>query len=125
MSTRRLATLAVAFSIIALAPAVAAAQNGPGSNAGWTAWLGCWELLQDDTRTASTPVSGGTSGGPIRRPAGRPGSDMRVCVLPDGSDAGVTMTTWAAGAVVLFPSFAYLLHLFKGRPPRPRRRPTE
>ena len=95
MNTRSLAACAVALSITALAPAVAAAQNSASPGGGWTAWLGCWELLQDDTRAASA------LGGAPRRPARRAVSDMRVCVVPDGTDAGVKMTTWATGGIVL------------------------
>jgi hypothetical protein len=40
-------------------------------------------------------------GGAPRRPPSRAVSDMRVCVLPDGPDAAVKMTTWAADRVVL------------------------
>ena len=97
MSTRSLAALVVACSITAVTPAVTAAQDNATPDAGWTAWLGCWELLQDDTRVTNTLVPGGVP----RRPAPRAVSDMRVCVLPDGPGAGVTMTTWAGDRVVL------------------------
>ena len=97
MNTRPTAPLAVVLLIAGLAPWVAAAQNGASADAGWTAWLGCWELLQDDTRAASAFVPRGAP----RRPAPRANSDMRVCVVPDGPDAGVKMTTWAADRVVL------------------------
>jgi hypothetical protein len=97
MNMRPLAAFAVACSISALAPAVAAAQSTARPDAGWTAWLGCWELLQDDTRATSALVPGGAP----RRPPARAVSDMRVCVLPDGPGAGVKMTTWAADRVVL------------------------
>ncbi|HEY3162008.1 MAG TPA: hypothetical protein VGJ78_23760 [Vicinamibacterales bacterium] len=97
MNTKSLAVLVVACSITAVASAVAAAQSTAAPDAGWTAWLGCWELLQDDTRIANTLVPGGVP----RRPAPRAVSNMRVCVLPDGPGAGVTMTTWAGDRVVL------------------------
>ena len=97
MTTRPFAALAVACLITGLAPRVVVAQNSASPDAGWTAWLGCWELLQDDTRATSALVPGGAP----RRPPARAVSDMRVCVLPDGPDAGVKMTTWAADRVVL------------------------
>jgi hypothetical protein len=97
MNTKSVAKLAVAFLMAGLAPGVAAAQNSASPDAGWTGWLGCWELLQDDTRAVSTLVPGGAP----RRPPSRAVSDMRVCVLPDGPDAAVKMTTWAADRVVL------------------------
>ena len=97
MNTKPAATLAVAFVMAGLAPQVAAAQNSAGPDGGWTGWLGCWELLQDDARATSTLVPGSVP----RRPPSRAVSGMRVCVLPDGPDAAVKMTTWAGDSVVL------------------------
>ncbi len=96
MNMKPVATLAVASLMTGLAPEVAAAQDNASSAAGWTAWVGCWELLQDDMR----PASGLVPGGAPRMPPSRAVRDMRVCVLPDGPDA-VKMTTWAADRVVL------------------------
>jgi hypothetical protein len=96
MNLKPVATLAVASLMTGLAPEVAAAQDSASPAAGWTGWVGCWELLQDDMRATSGLVPGGTP----RRPS-RAVSDMRVCVLPDGPDAAVKMTTWAADRVVL------------------------
>ena len=47
-----------------LAPEVVAAQDSVSPAAGWTAWVGCWELLQDDVHATSQveeiyQVSGG------------------------------------------------------------------
>lgn len=98
--TRHVGTLAIALFMMALAPGVAAAQSSTGPDARWTAWLGCWELLDDTTRDAGTLAPGG-SDGTLRSARRPPGGDMRVCVLPAGSDAGVTMTTWAGDRVVL------------------------
>ena len=88
-----------AFLVAAVGvPAVASPQDVSG-NSTWMAWLGCWELVQDDTRaaSASVPVTGTASARPS---ASRP-TDMRVCVTQDASNAGVKMTTFAAGQVVL------------------------
>ena len=98
--TRHLATLAIALFMTALVPGVAAAQSSTGHDARWTAWLGCWELIQDDTRAASARVPGNADA-TLPRPRRQPGGDMRVCVLPAGSDSGVKMTTWAGDRVVL------------------------
>ena len=96
MSMKPVATLAVAILMTGPAPRVAAAQDSVTPAAGWTGWVGCWELLQDDTRGAS----GLGPGGAPRRPRSRAVSDMRVCVSPDGPDA-VKMTTWGGDRVVL------------------------
>src|SRR5262249_36281033 len=74
--------------------AVASAQNVNGEST-WTAWLGCWELIQDDTRSASAsvPSSGRQSG----RVSPSSPAAMPVCVTHDASNAGVTMTTFAGG----------------------------
>ena len=79
-------------------PAAASAQ-AVSSDSSWTAWLGCWELVQDDTRSANAIVPGGRPAG--ARASGSSPADMRVCVVPEASEAGVKMTTWAGGQLVL------------------------
>ena len=79
-------------------PAAASAQTVKGDST-WAAWLGCWELIQDDTRSASATVPVGRNAS-ARASASRP-SDMRVCVTQDGSNAGVKMTTFIGGQIVL------------------------
>jgi hypothetical protein len=89
----------VALLLAALGiPAAASAQNASGDS-NWTAWLGCWELTQDDTRSATANVPAARNER-ARASTSRP-ADMRVCVTQDGSNAGVKMTTFAAGQVVL------------------------
>ena len=97
---RYLTTLAIALLITALAPGVAGAQSNTRPDARWASWLGCWELLDDITRDAGTLVPGNEHA-TLPRPRWQPGGDMRVCVLPGGSNAGVTMTTWVGDRVVL------------------------
>lgn len=88
-----------AFLLAALGvPAAASAQDFNG-NSTWTAWRGCWELIQDDTRSAGASVLDGRTAS-ARPSASRP-ADMRVCVTPDGSSAGVKMSTFAGGQAVL------------------------
>src|SRR5262247_3277878 len=88
-----------AFLVAAVGIPVAASAQDVGGNSSWMAWLGCWELIQDDTRSGigSVPITGTASARPS---ASRP-TDMRVCVTQDASTAGVKMTTFAAGQVVL------------------------
>jgi hypothetical protein len=89
----------VALLLAALAiPAAASAQSANGDS-NWTAWLGCWELIQDDTRSGSPRVPTVRTES-ARASTSRP-ADMRVCVTQDASNAGVKMTTFAAGQVVL------------------------
>ena len=88
-----------AFLVAAVGIPVAASAQDVSGNSSWMAWLGCWELIQDDTRSGSgsVPITGTASARPS---ASRP-TDMRVCVTQDASNAGVKMTTFAAGQVVL------------------------
>ena len=88
-----------AFLVAAVGIPVAASAQDVSGNSSWMAWLGCWELVQDDTRSGSGsgPVTGTSSAPPS---TSRP-TDMRVCVTHDASNAGVKMTTFAAGQVVL------------------------
>ena len=59
MNMKSVSTLAVASLMTGLAPEVVAAQDSVSPAAGWTAWVGCWELLQDDVRATSGLVPGG------------------------------------------------------------------
>ena len=88
-----------AFLVAAVGIPVAASAQDVTGNSSWMAWLGCWELIQDDTRSGSSsvPVTGTVGARPS---ASRP-TDMRVCVTQDASNVGVKMTTFAAGQVVL------------------------
>jgi hypothetical protein len=91
--------IVAALVLSALAGSAAASAQTVGGDSSWTAWLGCWELIQDDTRPASAVAPGARTAG--ARPPASSQRDMRVCVAPEGSPAGVKMTTWAGGQVVL------------------------
>src|SRR5581483_12056483 len=69
-------------------------------DARWTPWLGCWRLSQDNSRSSNSTVDailGRSSSASVA-----PG--MSVCVTP--SAAGVTMTTYADGKVLLTQNIA-------------------
>lgn len=77
-----LATLWLAASIVpASAQQAAAALDGR-----WTAWLGCWQQLEDSVRDDSVPDS-------LRDRDPRATKGVVVCVAPADSAAGVTFST--------------------------------
>jgi hypothetical protein len=88
-----------AFLVAAVGIPTAASAQEVSGNSSWTAWLGCWELVQDDTRAVIASVL--ATGNASARPSAARPTDMRVCVTQDASNAGVKMTTFAAGQVVL------------------------
>ncbi len=85
-------TLALAAAVL-LFPMVSSAQQATDPK--WNAWLGCWELVVENARDASTRPS------PSRRTLPQSGGSSRpqVCVEPSGN--GVTLTTRVANQAAI------------------------
>src|SRR5262245_52890751 len=81
-------TLAIAAASLLLFPLASTAQQTTDPK--WTPWLGCWEMVVENARNATTRPS------PSRRTLSQAGNDSRpqVCVEPSGN--GVTLTTRVA-----------------------------
>jgi hypothetical protein len=77
-----LATLWLGASIV---PA-SAQQPAAALDDRWTAWLGCWQQLEDSVRDDSVPDS-------LRDRGARPTKGVVVCVTPGGTAAAVTFST--------------------------------
>ena len=85
-------TLAFASAVL-LFPLVSHAQQATDPK--WSDWLGCWELVVENARDASTRPN------PARRTLSQNGNDSRaqVCVEPSGN--GVTLTTRVANQTAI------------------------
>jgi hypothetical protein len=76
---------AVLTLVAGIAP-VSAQQPAPASaDARWTAWLGCWQQLEESVRDESLLTPG--------RRRGVPTKGVVVCVTPAANSAGITLTT--------------------------------
>jgi len=84
-------TLALASAVL-LFPLVSHAQ---ATDPKWNAWLGCWELVVENARDASTRPN------PARRTFSQNGADSRaqICVEPSGN--GATLTTRVANQTAI------------------------
>ena len=84
-------TLALASAVL-LFPLVSHAQ---ATDPKWNAWLGCWELVVENARDASTRPN------PARRTLSPNGADSRaqICVEPSGN--GATLTTRVANQTAI------------------------
>ncbi len=83
---------ALAILLLAWSGGAAAAQED-ARDARWQPWLGCWELVTESARVGADPAT------PMRRMAALPGT--RVCVQPDQTTSGITLTTWIADEKVM------------------------
>lgn len=77
-------TLAAVVLLLAVG-AVPEAQAQDGAGGPWTAWLGCWDLIQERDGTAETPIQ----------------ASRRVCLEAGDSDLAVDLTTQVDGEVAL------------------------
>lgn len=80
-------TLAIAAASLLL-PLVSAAQQTADPK--WTPWLGCWEMVVENARNATTRPS------PSRRTLSQTGNNSRPQVCVETSGNGVTLTTRVA-----------------------------
>jgi hypothetical protein len=62
------------------------------TDARWTAWLGCWELVDEDLTAARLAGLDAIDAAGERRSTSRP-RDVEVCVTPAEQGAGVKLTT--------------------------------
>jgi hypothetical protein len=76
--------LAAACGALSVVPV--SAQQAASPDARWTAWLGCWQQVEDSVRDESVPDS-------LRDRELRPTKGVVVCVTPGESDAGATFHT--------------------------------
>ena len=85
-------TLALASAVL-LFPVVSSAQQA--TDAKWSSWLGCWELVLESSRDTATRPN------PSRRtlPQSPASSRPQICVEPSGN--GVSMTTRVANQAAL------------------------
>ena len=82
-TTHHFATLML---LMAASSPAAAQQSGSGSpDTRWTAWLGCWQQLEETTREENLVEPGTDNAVPTR--------GVVVCVTPASNPAGVTLST--------------------------------